>query len=107
MDFLDFCKIIICDALLDFVPFVQFKKREKHPRRSVTFRRVDIYILLIYIFYNMCFVILVVLTVPLSNISIYTQHIAFSVILCSCDQKIVTFDIGFNNTPPWVFSTFF
>ena len=26
-----------CDALRDLVPFVQFKKREKHPWRSVTF----------------------------------------------------------------------
>ena len=28
----------ICDALRDLVPFVQFKKREKHPWRSVNFR---------------------------------------------------------------------
>ena len=28
----------ICDALCDLVPFVQFKKREKHSKRSVTFR---------------------------------------------------------------------
>ena len=27
----------ICDALRDLVPFVQFKKREKHPWRSVNF----------------------------------------------------------------------
>ena len=27
----------ICDALRYLVPFVQFKKREKHPWRSVTF----------------------------------------------------------------------
>ena len=27
---------MICDALRDLVPFVQFKKREKHPRRSGT-----------------------------------------------------------------------
>ena len=27
----------ICDALCDLVPFLQFKKREKHPKRSVTF----------------------------------------------------------------------
>ena len=26
-----------CDVLRDLVPFVQFKKREKHPWRSVTF----------------------------------------------------------------------
>ena len=31
---------IICDALRDLVPFVQFKKREKHPWRSVTFSKV-------------------------------------------------------------------
>ena len=30
----------ICDALHDFIPFVQFKKREKHPWRSVTFSKV-------------------------------------------------------------------
>ena len=30
----------ICDALRDLVPFVQFKKREKHPRRSVNFSKV-------------------------------------------------------------------
>ena len=33
-------KLRICDALRDFVPFVQFKKREKHPWRSVTFNKV-------------------------------------------------------------------
>ena len=27
----------ICDALRGLVPFVQFKKREKHPWRRVTF----------------------------------------------------------------------
>ena len=30
--------ILICDALRDLVPFVQFKKREKHPWRRVNFR---------------------------------------------------------------------
>ena len=29
--------IEICGALRDLVPFVQFKKREKHPRKSVTY----------------------------------------------------------------------
>ena len=28
------------NALRDLVPFVQFKKREKHPWRSVTFKKV-------------------------------------------------------------------
>ena len=31
---------IICDALLDLVLFAQFKKRDKHPWRSVTFMKV-------------------------------------------------------------------
>ena len=30
-------KYLICGALLDLVAFVQFKKREKHPWRSVNF----------------------------------------------------------------------
>ena len=30
---------VICDALHDLVPFVQFKKREKHLWRSVTFSK--------------------------------------------------------------------
>ena len=30
---------IKCDALRDLVPFAQFKKREKHPSRSVTFSK--------------------------------------------------------------------
>ena len=30
----------ICDALHDLVPFAQFKKRKKHPWRSVTFSKV-------------------------------------------------------------------
>ena len=30
----------ICDALRDLIPFVQFKKREKHPWRSVNFSKV-------------------------------------------------------------------
>ena len=29
-----------CDALRDLVPFVQSKKREKHPWKSVTFSKV-------------------------------------------------------------------
>ena len=32
--------ILICDALRDLVPFAQFKKREKHSKRSVTFSKV-------------------------------------------------------------------
>ena len=28
-----------CDSLCDLVPFVQFKKREKYPWRSVTFTK--------------------------------------------------------------------
>ena len=31
---------IICDALLDFVPFLQFLKHEKRLWRSVTFSKV-------------------------------------------------------------------
>ena len=31
---------MIGDALRDLVPFVQFKKREKHPWRSATFSKV-------------------------------------------------------------------
>ena len=30
----------ICDALSDLIPFVQYKKREKHPWRSVNFCKV-------------------------------------------------------------------
>ena len=29
--------ITICDAFCDSVPFVQFKKREKHPRKNLNF----------------------------------------------------------------------
>ena len=32
--------VLICGAMRDLVPFVQFKKREKHPWRSVTFSKV-------------------------------------------------------------------
>ena len=32
--------LYICDALRDLVPFIQFKKREKHPWRSATFIKV-------------------------------------------------------------------
>ena len=41
----DFCAsaifFIICDALHDLVAFMQFKKREKYPWRSVTFSKVS------------------------------------------------------------------
>ena len=30
---------VMCDALCNLVPFVQFKKREKHPRRAVNFSK--------------------------------------------------------------------
>ena len=33
-------KLRIRDALRDLLPFAQFKKREKHPSRSVSFRKV-------------------------------------------------------------------
>ena len=33
-------RLIICDDLHDLIPFVQFKKREKHPWWSVTFSKV-------------------------------------------------------------------
>ena len=32
--------IMIYEALRNLVPFKQFKKREKHPRRNVTFSKV-------------------------------------------------------------------
>ena len=35
-----FYDINICDVLRDLVPFAQFKKRVKHPWRSVTFSKV-------------------------------------------------------------------
>ena len=30
----------MCDALRDLIPFARFKKREKHPWKSVTFSKV-------------------------------------------------------------------
>ena len=30
-------RLILCDALRHLTPFVQFKKREKHPSRVITF----------------------------------------------------------------------
>ena len=35
------CSNFSYDALLDLVSFVQFKKREKNPRRSVTFCKAE------------------------------------------------------------------
>ena len=32
---------IICGALRDLVPFAQFKKREKHPWRSVNVTKIN------------------------------------------------------------------
>ena len=34
------CDVYICDALRNLVPFVQFKKREKHSWMSVTLSKV-------------------------------------------------------------------
>ena len=39
-----------CGALRDLVLFIQFKKCEKHPWRSVNFRKVDIKISFLYYF---------------------------------------------------------
>ena len=41
-----FVVLKICGALRDFVPFVQFKKRVKHPWRSVNFSNVAGFIFL-------------------------------------------------------------
>ena len=35
--FQELCQVNIYDALRDLVPFIQFKKREKHPWRGVNF----------------------------------------------------------------------
>ena len=40
--------ISICDALRDVVPFVQFKKCEEHPWRSVNFSKVTVWSLQLY-----------------------------------------------------------
>ena len=40
--------LLICGALHDLVPPVQFKKREKHPWRSVTFSKVAGFSLQLY-----------------------------------------------------------
>ena len=42
----------ICDALRDLVPFVQFKKREKHPWRSVNFSKVAGFSLVFFTFFH-------------------------------------------------------
>ena len=38
--FLKILESVICDALRDLVPFVQFEKAEEEPWKSVTFRKV-------------------------------------------------------------------
>ena len=43
-----FPEIAIWDALHYLVPFVQFKKREKHPWSNVTFSKVSIWSLQLY-----------------------------------------------------------
>ena len=35
-------RFTICDALRDLVPLAKFKKREKHPWRSVTFSKLSV-----------------------------------------------------------------
>ena len=34
---------VVCGAFRDLVPFLQFKKREKHPWRSVVFSKVAVF----------------------------------------------------------------
>ena len=41
-------EIQICDVLRDLIPFVQFKKREKHPWKSVNFSKVAGFSLQLY-----------------------------------------------------------
>ena len=41
-------KKYICDALRDLVSFARFKKREKHPRRSVNFSKVLVKLTLLH-----------------------------------------------------------
>ena len=40
--------IFICDALRNLVPYVQFKKRKKHPWRSANFSKVADWSLKLY-----------------------------------------------------------
>ena len=30
---------LICDALRDLISFIQYRKREQHPRKSITFSK--------------------------------------------------------------------
>ena len=46
-----------CDSPRNLVPFVQFKKREKHPWRRDTFSKVSwLHIILLWVFSTMLFV---------------------------------------------------
>ena len=40
---MEMCQVFIWDALRNLVPFAQYKKREKHPWRSVTFEGLQLY----------------------------------------------------------------
>ena len=44
----------ICDTLHDLVPFVQFKKREKHPWKNVTFTKSNTHLWVLLTFFKMC-----------------------------------------------------
>ena len=44
--------LLICGALHDLVPPVQFKKREKHPWRSVTFSNTPSW--MFFTFFKLC-----------------------------------------------------
>ena len=73
----------ICDVLRDLVSFVQFKKREKHPWRSITLSKVAGYL------YN------------LKNVKNTHGGVLFLVKL----QEACNFTK--NETPPWVFFSVF
>ena len=83
----NYCRYI-CDALRNLVPFVQFKKRGKHPWRSVTFSKLAGSLLLESLFHAVA--------------GLKTWNF-----IKTCFQHRWIYNFSKSNTSPWVFFTVF
>ena len=90
------CSIFKCDILCDLVPFVQFKKREKHQSRSVTFSKVAGFypatLLKVILLYGCFSRFYIVQLIP----NLATHHIGkeLTVNVKSCQQQANCVDCG-------------
>ena len=90
------CNIQACNALFNLVTFAQFKKRQKHPWRSVTFNKVPGFSLQkvtpLWVFFTFC---------KLYKCYQITQNISYTFKRNNKNTRLIYFELIFLFYTPW------